>query len=245
MNITYGINPVREQLKAVSAGSIYFCAGKLSPKLKELETKARAAELSVVFLDRETFQKRFGEWEHQGVVLESNATYSFICSEDDLYNEVKNNDDSDTILLLDGVKDVGNLGAILRSALLFDVKYVILPKNNSASVNEVVIKRSAGAASQLKIVYITNVSRTIEKLKQCGYWVYGADMEGNTLNGKNFAAKTVIVMGGEEKGMRRLVRDNCDEIVSIPTNGKLDSLNVSVSAAIILYERFRFNNDKN
>ncbi|MCH5150342.1 MAG: RNA methyltransferase, partial [Spirochaetales bacterium] len=93
--------------------------------------------------------------------------------------------------------------------------------------------------SLLKIVYITNVSRTIEKLKQCGYWVYGTDMDGSALNGSNFAAKAVIVMGGEEKGMRRLVRENCDEIVSIPTNGKLDSLNVSVSAAIILYERFR------
>lgn len=239
MSITYGINPVREQLKVVSSGNIYFCAGKLSPKLKELETKARSAELNVVFLERDIFQKRFGEWEHQGVVLESNATYSFICGEEDFYNELKNIENTDTILLLDGVKDVGNLGAILRSALLFNVKYVILPKNNSASVNEVVIKRSAGAASQLKIVYITNVSRTLEKLKQNGYWVYGADMDGTTLDGKSFAAKTVIVMGGEEKGIRRLVRDNCDEIVSIPTNGKLDSLNVSVSAAIILYERFR------
>lgn len=239
MSITYGINPVREQLKVVSTGNIYFCSGKLSPKLKELETKARNTELDVIFLEREVFQKRFGEWEHQGVVLESNTTYSFVCSEDDFYKELKGIESSDTILLLDGIKDVGNLGAILRSALLFNVKYVVLPKNNSASVNEVVIKRSAGAASQLKIVYITNVSRTLEKLKQEGYWVYGADMNGTTLNGKNFADKTVIVMGGEEKGMRRLVRDNCDEIISIPTNEKLDSLNVSVSAAIILYERFR------
>lgn len=239
MSITYGINPVREQLKVVSSGNIYFCAGKLSPKLKELETKARNTELGIIFLERDEFQKRFGEWEHQGVVLESNTTYSFICSEEDFYNELKDIDSTDTVLLLDGVKDVGNLGAILRSALLFNVKYVVLPKNNSASVNEVVIKRSAGAASQLKIVYITNVSRTLEKLKENGYWVYGADMNGTTLNGKNFASKTVIVMGGEEKGMRRLVRDNCDEIISIPTNEKLDSLNVSVSAAIILYERFR------
>lgn len=239
MGITYGINPVREQLKVVSSGNIYFCAGELSVKLKELATKARSVELNVVFLERSAFQKRFGEWEHQGVVLESNATYPFIYSEEDFYKELKNIENTDTILLLDGVKDVGNLGAILRSALLFNVKYVILPKNNSASVNEVVIKRSAGAVSLLKIVYITNVSRTIEKLKQYGYWIYGTDMDGSALNGKNFAAKTVIVMGGEEKGMRRLVRSNCDEIISIPTNGKLDSLNVSVSAAIILYERFR------
>jgi 23S rRNA (guanosine2251-2'-O)-methyltransferase len=239
MSITYGINPVREQLKVVSSGSVYFCGGKLSPKLKELETKARASELDVIFLGREEFQKRFGEWEHQGIVLESNTTYSFICSEEDFYNELKDIENTDTVLLLDGVKDVGNLGAILRSALLFNVKYVVLPKNNSASVNEVVIKRSAGAATQLKIVYITNVSRTLEKLKENGYWVYGADMNGKTLDGKNFAAKTVIVMCGEEKGMRRLLRDNCDEMISIPTNEKLDSLNVFVSAAIILYERFR------
>lgn len=239
MSITYGINPVREQLKSVSSGSIYFCAGELSAKLKELAAKARSAQLDIIFLERDVFQKRFGEWEHQGVVLESNAAYSFVCSEEAFYKELKDTESTDTILLLDGVKDVGNLGAILRSALLFNVKYVILPKNNSASVNEVVIKRSAGAASLLKIVYITNVSRTIEKLKQCGYWVYGTDMDGSVLNGSNFAAKAVIVMGGEEKGMRRLVRENCDEIVSIPTNGKLDSLNVSVSAAIILYERFR------
>lgn len=239
MSITYGINPVREQLKSVSSGNMYFCAGELSVKLKELAAKARSAGLNVVFLERDAFQKRFGEWEHQGVVLESSTTYPFICSEEEFYKELQDVEGADTILLLDGVKDVGNLGAILRSALLFNVKYVVLPKNNSASVNEVVIKRSAGAVSLLKIVYVTNVSRTIEKLKQRGYWIYGADMDGSAVNGKNFAAKTVIVMGGEEKGMRRLVRSNCDEIISIPTNGKLDSLNVSVSAAIILYERFR------
>ena len=135
MSITYGINPVREQLKVVSSGSVYFCGGKLSPKLKELETKARASELDVIFLGREEFQKRFGEWEHQGIVLESNTTYSFICSEEDFYNELKDIENTDTVLLLDGVKDVGNLGAILRSALLFNVKYVVLPKNNKNPKN--------------------------------------------------------------------------------------------------------------
>ena len=139
-------------------------------------------------------------------------------------------------MILDGVKDVGNLGAILRTSLLFGVETVILPKNNSAPINDVVVKRSAGAVFHLKIIYVTNIVNIIQELKKAGYWIYAADKQGENLPAVSFNDKSAIVFGSEDKGIRALVKKACDVIVSIPTNDKLDSLNVSVSAGIVLYE---------
>lgn len=239
--IVYGINPVKEQIRLVQKGTLYFIAGQMNNKLKELEKKAENKGISPVFLDKASFYEKYGQFHHQGIVLEIETEYSFLISEEEFYSKIDAQQETkeDTILILDGVKDVGNFGAILRSALLFEVQYVLLPKNHSAPVNEIVIKRSSGAVFQLNIVYVTNLNRVIHFLKEKGYWVYGTDMKGASLEQHRFPEKSVIVLGDEETGIRRLVKENCDEILSIPTNQKLDSLNVSVSCAILLYERFK------
>lgn len=190
------------------------------------------------------FDAMYSRFSHQGVVLSYKANagskdgqsqpYPKV-SESDMLTAVANKDRC-IIVLLDGIKDVGNLGAILRSALLFNVDYVILPKDNSAAINETAVKRSAGAAFKLPTVTVTNIARCIDELKKAGCWIYAADMGGQSIDKTDFADKTALVMGAEGSGIRRLVRERSDVIVGIPTNDKLDSLNVSVSTGIILYE---------
>jgi 23S rRNA (guanosine2251-2'-O)-methyltransferase len=152
-------------------------------------------------------------------------------------NNLKNqNKTKSTIIILDGINDVGNFGAILRSALMFDVQGIILPKKNSTPINDAVIKSSSGAVFQLDIVYVTNIVRTIQSLKNIGYWFYATDKTGENISKINFNEKSVIIFGSENKGIRQLVKKNCDYTVSIKTNNKIDSLNLSVSTGIILYE---------
>jgi 23S rRNA (guanosine2251-2'-O)-methyltransferase len=119
---------------------------------------------------------------------------------------------------------------------LFNADGVILPKNNSTPINDHVIKCSAGAVFQLDIIYVTNLVRTIQQLKEIGYWIYASEKSGNNISEINFNEKSVIIFGSENKGIRPLVKKNSDFTVSIKTNNKLDSLNLSVSTGIVLYE---------
>ena len=144
------------------------------------------------------------------------------------------------VLILDGITDPHNLGAILRSADQFGVDLVMIPERRSVQANETVVKGSSGAAQYVPVSVVTNLNREIEVLKKNGFWVYGADMKGTSSYSEKFSSRTAIVMGSEGCGMSNLVRKNCDYIVSIPMQGHIDSLNVSVAAGILLYE-FRRN----
>ena len=124
---------------------------------------------------------------------------------------------------------------------MFDVQGVILPKNNSTPINDTVIKSSSGAIFQLDIIYVTNIVRTIHEFKKMEYWIYASDKSGENISKINFNDKCVIIFGSENKGIRPLIKENCDFITSIKTNKKLDSLNLSVSAGIVLYEMTRKN----
>ena len=239
-NYVYGKNPVKEKLKSVKSGTLFLQKTREKNKYSDLAKKAESKNLNVTFLDKMMMNKNFGDYNHQGIVLKIEEEYSFILDEKEFLDKINLDDNSECcITILDGVKDVGNYGAVLRSCLLFDVKYVVLPKDNSAPVNEFVIKRSAGSVFQLKIVYVTNLNRIIEKLKKNGFWVYAADKDGDRLDKTAFdESKTAIVFGDEGKGIRRLTLEKCDYRITIPTNKKLDSLNISVSAGIILHDRY-------
>lgn len=180
---------------------------------------------------------QFKNKKHQGLALKTDEDYKELLSFEAFMDKIKNQEDTESIIIiLDGINDIGNFGAILRSALMFDVKGVILPKNNSTPINDTVIKKSTGAVFQLDIIYATNIVRVIQELKKIGYWVYASDKSGENISKINFNNKSVIIFGSENKGIRRLVKENCDFIISINTNKKLDSLNLSVSAGIVLYE---------
>ena len=147
-----------------------------------------------------------------------------------------------TVLVLDSVTDPHNVGAIIRSCDQFGTSLVILPQARSANDivhSEVIARSSAGAAAWVPVSVVPNAVRAVQRLKDAGFWVYGADAGGVPLGSVDFARRTVIVMGSEGKGISPLLAKQCDAVVSIPTCGKIDSLNVSVAAGILLYERYR------
>ncbi len=145
-------------------------------------------------------------------------------------------DETALVLILDEITDVQNLGSILRSADQFGVSLVILPERRSAQINPTVIKVSSGAAHYVPVARVVNLNREIEYLKGAGFWVYGATLQGESLPAVTFPKRTVIVMGSEGKGISKMTEELCDHLVTIPTRGHIDSLNVSVATAIMLYE---------
>lgn len=142
------------------------------------------------------------------------------------------------VAILDSITDPHNIGSIVRSADQFGIDGIIIPENRSAGTAgfETIAKTSSGAAAWIPIIPVTNIVRAAERLKKDGFWIYGADAGGTPVSGLRFPAKTVIVMGSEGSGLGRLMEKTCDEIISVPTCGKLDSLNVSVAAGILFYE---------
>lgn len=147
-----------------------------------------------------------------------------------------------TVVILDSVTDPHNVGAILRSADQFGAALVILPERRSAndvSQNEVIARSSAGAASWVPVSVVANLARAARLLKEAGFWVYGADAGGVQIQDGTFAQNSVLIMGSEGNGIARLLKEECDTIVSIPTCGRIDSLNVSVAAGVLLYEIYR------
>ena len=137
---------------------------------------------------------------------------------------------------MDSITDPYNLGAILRSADQFSADLILIPERRSASVNETVIRVSSGSAQYVYISYVVNLANELENFKKHGFWIYGADMNGSNSYTSDFSKKSVIVMGSEGTGIRPLVKSKCDFMVSIPMYGHIDSLNVSVSAGIMMYE---------
>lgn len=143
-------------------------------------------------------------------------------------------------VMLDGLEDPHNLGAILRSCDAFQVDGVIIPKNRSVQLNATVAKVSTGSIEHVNVIQVVNLHQTIRKLKENGFWIVGTDMDTpQTIHEMDVDSDLCIVIGGEGKGLGRLVRDNCDYIVKIPMSGHVNSLNASVSCAIILYEAYR------
>ena len=143
------------------------------------------------------------------------------------------------VVLLDGITDPHNVGAILRSCDLFGVDLVVIPSRRAAPVNETVKRISAGAAAYVPVVEETNIRRAVSQLKEAGYWTYAADVSGEAPWNVNLEERIALVLGSEGKGVRRVVREECDGLISIPTQGHIDSLNVSVAAGILMYEYSR------
>lgn len=143
-----------------------------------------------------------------------------------------------TILLLDQITDPHNLGAILRSADQFGVDCVIIPQKGSAKESATVIKSSAGASRYVKLFVVPNLKRTIDLLKEYGFWIYGTSVNGKSIAKEKMASKVALIMGNEGHGLRSLTMQNCDELLTIPTCGHIDSLNVSVACGIILYQLY-------
>ena len=178
--------------------------------------------------DKKFFNQILGEVNHQNVAIE------VLPLAQSSYNQYLEKE-SATILILDQITDPHNVGAILRSACAFGVDCIIMPQDNSPEESGVIAKTSAGAIEITPLIYVTNIVNFMKEAKNNGFWCYGADGEAKaTIYQEKFAAKRIIIMGSEGKGMRKLVKDNCDVLIKIPTSGKIESLNVSCAAAVIL-----------
>lgn len=173
---------------------------------------------------------RLVDGNHQGIVV-------------DIYNYEYYNIDSineeDFVVMLDHLEDPHNLGAIIRTCECAGVKSVIIPKDRAAGINDTVIKVSAGAIENVKIIMVNNLVNAVKDLKKKGYFIYSADMDGEDFHSLDYSGKKCLVIGNEGKGVSRLVTENSDFIVRIPMKGKINSLNASVSAGILIYEMIR------
>ncbi len=188
-----------------------------------------------VFMDRREMDFKY-KGNHQGIVLDI---------EDYKYSDLKSISNANFLVILDHLEDPHNFGAIIRTCEAAGVDAIIIPKNRSVEVNSTVMKVSAGALTNIKIVEVNNLVNAIKELKKNGFWVYGTDMEDSELYTKvDYTEKVVLVIGAEGNGISRLVRENCDFVVNIPLLGKINSLNASVAAGIVIYEIVRQRGEK-
>jgi 23S rRNA (guanosine2251-2'-O)-methyltransferase len=219
-------------VEALRAGSalerIVIAQGAGGPRLQEVIDLARKAGVPIRFEPRAALERLAGSSAHQGIVALGAARK---------YAELDVVAESDLLVVLDGVEDPHNLGAIVRTAHAAGAGAVIIPERRAASLTDVVAKAAAGALEHLPVVRVTNVNRTLEELKKGGHWIYGLDERGTeSYDQIDYAAKSVLVLGGEGKGLHEQVRKHCDVLVRIPMAGKISSLNVSVAAGIVLFE---------
>ena len=239
-----GFHAIEEALKEASSGSILYICRNMEKRNDRLESLAKTTPgVSVRKIAKVEMDRMTQSTDHRGALLElSRAKDRSSGSAKKGATTIKDflaglpDDQPALVLVLDGITDVQNLGAILRSADQFSVDLVVVPERRSAQANETVFRVSSGAAQYVPIATVTNLVREIELLQKHGFWVYGADMAGDAVQATRFPGRTVLVMGSEGEGMSQLVAKRCDHIVSIPTTGHIDSLNVSVAAGILLYE---------
>lgn len=234
--IVYGMNPVREALRRpeFEIREVWVAEGRGRASLAEILAAAGRRSIPVAYKRRVDLDRRAGGGDHQGVLALCRA-FSYAGWEEVAVRRHEAFRDH-CLLILDGVMDPRNLGAMIRTAHAFGVNGVILPENRAAAMSPAVVKASAGAASCLPVARVVNLARTIDALKARGFWIYGADMRGEQgLEDLRMDGDVALVMGGEGKGIRPLVRRQLDFTLSIDMVGGVDSLNVSVAAGIILH----------
>lgn len=235
-----GIHAVREALEAGRAiDRIVIASGRHGERVEELVQVARRRGVPVRFEDRAQVDRLAGTRDHQGVVaLDAARTAAGL---DDILQTISNDAAQRGLLvLLDGVEDPQNLGAVVRTALAAGAHGVVIPERRAAGLTESVARASAGALAHLPVARVTNLVRAMEELKEAGFWLVGLDERAErNYTDVDFTLPVGIVMGGEGKGLHELTRKRCDFLVSLPTTGPVRSLNVSVAAGVVLFEAVR------
>lgn len=232
---TEGRNPVLELLKSGKSIEKIMLEKNPQGSLKLIFAEARKSGVKVQFVDRDILDKNSDSKKHQGVIAYST---DFIYSPlDDILSSCPEN--NGFIVLCDGIEDVHNLGSIIRVCECAGVNGVVIPSNNSASVTDAVVRISAGATNHVKVAKVNSINRTIDELKNKGFWIYGLEADGKTMYEVDLKGNIAIVVGGEDSGVKRLTREKCDVMLSIPLYGKVNSLNASVALGIAAYEAVR------
>ncbi len=237
--IIEGRNAVIEALRAGRAiDKIFIAKGDVDKTLGHIASKAREKGIVVVEADRRKLDFMSLTKAHQGVVAVVGVRD--YCSIEDIFAIAGERGEAPFIIVCDEISDPHNLGAIIRSAECSGAHGVIIPKRRSAGLTAIVDKSSAGAAEHMAIARVPNIPAALKELKDRGVWVYGTAADGqNQLWKTDFSGSMALVIGSEGEGMGRLVKENCDFIVSLPMKGKVSSLNASAAAAIVMYEVLR------
>jgi 23S rRNA (guanosine2251-2'-O)-methyltransferase len=234
-----GIHAVREALEAGRPlDRIVIAKGRQDTRVEQIVQLARRQGVSVRFEDRGQLDRLANSKDHQGVVA---VTASRPASTlEDILAEANRSARKGLIVLLDGVEDPHNLGAIIRTALAAGAHGVVIPERRAAGLTDTVARSSAGALAHLPVAKVTNLSRAMEELKEAGYWLVGLDERAEkNYTEVDFTSPVGIVLGSEGQGLHELTRKRCDSLVSLPTSGPVKSLNVSVAAGVVLFEALR------
>ena len=231
-NLLVGRNPIREALRAGrDIEKLLVARGELIGSAREIVAMAKDAKIVVQEVARERLDAMAPN--HQGLIAVASA-YSYK-TVDDMLALAKERGEAPLLVILDGVTDPHNLGAIIRSAECAGAHGVIIPERRAVGLTPAAVKASAGAVEYLPVAKEVNLTRTIERLKKEGVWVYGTAMNGEDYRKVDFSGAAAIVIGSEGEGISRLVAESCDKVVSLPMKGHIDSLNASVAAGILLY----------
>jgi len=233
----YGRKPVLEAIRSGqrAISRVYLLQGSRDAVLDQVEMHAKARSIPVSLETRHRMDTLSAQENHQGVIaVVDDFKYADL---QDVLDTARDKNEPVFVMLLDEIEDPHNLGAIIRSADAAGVHGVVIPKNRAAEVNATVLKSSAGASEHVTTVRVANINDTIKKLKEAGVWVVGTDVEATKhFYEYDYRQPVAIVIGNEGRGLRRLVKENCDELVKIPMAGKMSSLNASVASALLLFE---------
>ncbi|MCS7079794.1 MAG: 23S rRNA (guanosine(2251)-2'-O)-methyltransferase RlmB [Chloracidobacterium sp.] len=237
MSVIYGVAPVLEALRSGRrrVREILVAQGSKPHRLQELRALARQMGVPVVETDRTHLDAATRRANHQGVMAYvTPAAYA------DLADVLAGVADTPLLVVLDQVEDPHNLGAVIRTAECAGAHAVVIPEHHAVGLTETVVKTSAGATEYLPVVRVVNVAATLDTLRERNIWVVGVERDGERpYVDWDFTLPTAVVLGSEGKGIRRLVRERCDVVVSLPLLGRITSLNVSVAAGVVLYEAVR------
>ena len=231
-NIIVGRNPIREAVKnGRELERILVQRGELSGSAREIVAKARERHIVVQEVDKARLDAIYPN--HQGMIAyASAASYSTV---DDMFADAEAKGEKPFLIVLDGITDPHNLGAIIRTAECVGAHGVIIQQRRSVGLTPAAVKAAAGAAEYMKVAKVINITRTLAELKERGVWVIGADMDGQKLSETDLTGATALVIGAEGEGISRLVKDECDLTVALPMRGHIDSLNASVAAGVLMY----------
>lgn len=237
-DIIIGRNPVIELLKSgKDIQSVLIAKGEREGSIKKIISLCRQNKVVLKTVDRKKLDLMCSGANHQGVAATvPQHEYALV---EDILNYAKEKGEDPFIIICDEIEDSHNLGAIIRTAEACGVHGIIIPKRRSAGLNYTVAKTSCGAVEYMRVARVANLASTIDSLKKKNIWVYCADMDGQPWCSTDFTGGCAIVVGNEGKGVSRLIKEKCDVTVSLPMRGKINSLNASVAAGIIMYEAAR------
>ncbi len=240
-NLIAGRNSVIELLNSNrEIDRILIEKGNKSGSINAIIAKASDRKVPIKYVASEKLNAICPNVNHQGVV--AYAAMHEYCSVSDLIDYANEKGESPFIIICDGIEDPYNLGAIIRTAECCGVHGIIIPKRRSVGINYAVGKTACGALEYMKVARVSNITSAINELKAAGVWVYGADMDGEPYDRVDFSGPVALVVGGEGKGISRIVNENCDVVLSLPMKGHISSLNASVAAGVFMYEIVKYKN---